>query len=136
MRGRGIFSFIVYLLYLLFGGGLAIYMMIAAEKHNEAGGGWDGIGIALLLVFGICLAAYGLVGVVLKGVHLGTGWGFFAFLCILLDLLAMLCWLSAVLPAGDITGIFSADPADLLPALIPIAISLVSLISNAKSMRK
>lgn len=133
MKRGGKISFITYLLYLLFGGGLVVYVKIAAETMDQSDG--SGIGLALFLMFGVSFAAYGLLGVLLKGIHMALGWGFFGFLCILLDLFAILAWISTVLPAGDFSSVYLPDLIyDLAPLVLPLSLSISSLVSNIRSL--
>ncbi len=133
MKRGGKFSFIVYLLYLLFGGGLVVYVKIVTETKELEGG--EGIGLAVLLILGVALAAYGLAGVILKGIHMASGWGFFGFLCILLDIFAILAWISTALPAGDFSSVYLPDLLyDLAPLALPISLSVSSMVSNIRSL--
>ncbi len=131
---KGVFSFVVYILYTLFGGGMVLYNYIAIQKHNAEGGGWEGLGLAILFILGIIFGAAGLVGVILKGIQLGTGWGFFGFLCILLDLVFIGAFISVVLPGGN--NVEAAQLSDMLPMVPFVAASAASLVSNAISLRR
>lgn len=136
MTKKGLFSFILYMLYLFFGGGMTIYNSIAIDKQNQAGGNINSIGLAVLMIFGIILAVYGLAGIILKGIHMISGLGFFAFLCVLLDLAAIYFWIIFLLPSGDLSALGGMTFADFLPSVIPLSLSAVSLISNIRSMRR
>ena len=57
MRKIGIVPFIIYLIYTLGGGGMAIYNYIAIQKHNAEGGGLEGLGLAILMIVGIIFGA-------------------------------------------------------------------------------
>ena len=129
MKKGGILSLIVYILYTLGGGALALYSKIGIDKVNANGGGWEGLGYAIMLVFGIILAGVGLVGVILKGIHLKTDWGFFGVLCILFDLLCV--GVLAVFTFGE--GGTSADFVGLLPFVIPSVVALVGNILSFKN---
>ena len=131
MRKSGIVSFLVYLIYVLGGGGLALYNYIKIENHEE---GWEGLGYAVLLILGIVLGAAGLVGVILKGIHLGTGLGFFGFLCILLDLAIIVAFIVMVIPGGN--NIDATTLEDILPALPFLAVGFTSFVFNIASMRR
>ena len=130
MRKSGIVSFLVYLIYVLGGGGLALYNYIKIENHEE---GWEGLGYAVLLILGIVLGAAGLLGVILKGIHLGTGWGFFGFLCILLDIAFVVVFISMVLPGGN--NVEAATLEDILPAIPFLSATFISFVFNIASMR-
>lgn len=130
MRKSGIVSFIIYLIYTLFGGGLALYNYIKALNHDS---GWEGLGYAVLLIVGIVLGAAGLLGVILKGIHLGTGWGFFGFLCILLDIAFAVVFISMVLPGGN--NVEAATFEDILPAIPFLAGTFTSFIFNITSLK-
>jgi hypothetical protein len=82
MKKSGGFSLFVYVLYLLLGGGGAIYHYLASQSHNE---GLENLGHAIIFLFGLVAAAVGLLGLILKLIHMASGAGFFGFLCALLD---------------------------------------------------
>ena len=127
---KGIFSFVIYIIYALLGGGMMVYNYIAIQKHNAEGGGWEGLGLAILFIIGLILGAAGLLGVILKGIQLGTGWGFFGFLCVILDLVCV-----AVL----VSQVFMNESVEILEAWPVIAITVlpvISCITNAISIRK
>ena len=131
---KGVFSFVIYIIYARLGGGMVLYNYIAIQKHNAEGGGLEGIGLALLFVIGIILGAAGLLGVILKGIQLGTGWGFFGFLCMILDLVFIGAFISMVLPSGN--NIEAAQLSDFLPMVPFIAASFGSFIANAISLKR
>lgn len=130
MRKTGIVSFIIYLIYALGGGGLALYNYIRIENHES---GWEGLGYAILLIVGIVLGAAGLVGVILKGIHLGTGWGFFGFLCILLDIAIAVAFIAMVIPGGN--NVEATTLEDILPAIPFLAGTVTSFFFNIVSVR-
>ena len=134
MRKIGIVSFIIYLIYALGGGGLALYNHFAIQEHNANGGGLEGPGLAILFILGIILGVAGLVGVILKGLHLGTGWGFFGFLCLLFDIALAVVFISMVIPGGD--NVEATTINDMLPAIPFLASSLVSFFCNIASLRR
>lgn len=131
MRKSGIVSFIIYLIYALGGGGMVLYNYIAIENHE---GGLEGIGYAILFILGIILGAAGLLGVILKGIHLGTGWGFFGFLCLLLDIAFVFAFISMALPGGN--NVSAATLEDILPAIPFVATALTSFVFNITSLRE
>ena len=129
MRKVGMVSFVIYLLYTLLGGGMAIYNYIAIQKHNAEGGGLEGLGLALLLILSLIVLAVGVLGLVLKGIHLGTGWVLFGLLCMVLDFACVAAiWTELVAGADNLTN-----------GLICIALSIPSLISfgcNSRSLAR
>lgn len=133
MRKCGVFSFVVYLLYTLAGGGMVLYNYIAIQKHNAEGGGIEGLGLALLFVLGIICGAAGLVGVILKLIHMKSGWVLFGLLCIALDLVFVAAWISMTAPGGNMDQIVFND---ILPVIPFILISLASAVTNAISLKK
>ena len=129
MKKAGVLSFICYLVYLLGGAGLAIYSKIMIDNVNANGGGWEGLGHAIVLILGIILAGVGLVGVILKGIHLKTEWGLFGVLCILFDILCV----GALAFLTFAEGGASADFVGLLPFVIPSAVAFVGNILSLKN---
>ncbi len=127
MKKGGILSLIVYILYTLGGGGLAIYSRIAIEELNNSGGGWEGLGLAIVMVVGLIFGAAGLVATILKLIHMKSGWGFFGVLCILVDIAFIGVFVSSIIENGL--------TIDGLGSLLFIGASLASLVANIKSMR-
>ena len=129
MRKVGMVSLVVYLLYTLLGGGMMIYNYIAIQKHNAEGGGLEGIGLAFLFILSVIVLAIGVLGLVLKGIHLGTGWVLFGLLCMILDFACVaVIWTELVAGADNLTN-----------GLICIAISIPSVISfgcNSRSLAR
>ena len=123
MRKSGGFSLFVYLFYLVCGLGLGIYFYIAAQNAE----GWDGLGYALLLVVCAVAAGVGLLGLLLKLIHVGTGWGFFGFLCMLVDL-AVIAYIAYVCYDGGLNS------SAIVLFGLPIIFSVGSFISNIKSL--
>ena len=121
-------SLIVYILYTLLGGGMAVYNYIAIQKHNAEGGGLEGLGLAILLIVGIVIFGVGIIGLILKLIHIKSGWGFFGVLCLLLDILCV----------GSLMYYFALEIQNIDEALLLLAVlvpSSVSLISNAFSLK-
>ncbi len=130
---RGTASFVIYILYTLFGGGVAIWNYIRLQNSTGESGDWSGLGYALLFAIGIVIGVIGLGGVILKGIHLGTGWGFFGFLCIILDIACIYLLVSSASSGGDISMIEASDIIQIIPFFIP---PVLSLASNACSLSK
>ena len=126
---RGIFSLICYILYTIAGGALSIYGKLEADRINESGGGWEGLGAALVFVVGLILLGVGLLGLLLKGLHMGIGWGIFGFACILYDL-AIIIALASTMFSGS--GNFDFNPI----VAIMCSIQGISLVSNFESLRR
>lgn len=129
MRKVGMVSLVVYLLYTLLGGGMMIYNYIAIQKHNAEGGGLEGIGLAFLFILSVIVLAIGVLGLILKGIHLGTGWVLFGLLCMILDFVCVAyIWVEMVAGAGS-----------WINGLIYSAFSLPSVISfccNSSSLKR
>ena len=125
MRRGGVLSFVCYLIYLLGGLGLALYSYISAQNAE----GWDGLGYALLMVLGLIGGAVGLVSVILKLIHMGTGLGFFGFLCMLIDIAVIALIVCSIIDGGGVS-----DPGNYILIAPIIALSSVSLISNLTSL--
>lgn len=126
---RGIFSFILYLICTALGGALFIYAKIEADRINNSGGGWEGLGVAVLLILGVVVGAVGLAGLLFKGLQLGTGWGIFGFLCILIDLVVILALVSNMF-SGE--GSFAFNPV----SAIICGLFGISAVSNFESLRR
>ena len=127
---RGIFSFILYLICTIGGGGIMIYAKLEADRINNGGGEpFEGIGVAVILILGIIIGAVGLAGLLFKGLHLGTGWGIFGFLCILIDLVVILALVSNMF-SGE--GSFAFNPV----SAIICGLFGISAVSNFESLRR
>ena len=127
MKKGGLLSLIVYILYTLGGGGLALYCRIGIDNVNNNGGGWEGLGLAIVMIVGLVFGAAGLVATILKLIHMKSGWGFFGVLCILVDIAFIGVFVSSMIENGL--------TLDAVYAILFIGASLASLIANIKSMR-
>ena len=130
MKKGGLLSLIVYIIYTLLGLGLFIYSKISIDELNASGGGWEGLGHAIVMILGIILGAAGLVATIIKLIHMKSGWLLFGILAGVADLAFIVASAMAVAPAGDLS-LF--NPADVLPVLPFILASLASLVANIKS---
>ncbi len=129
MRKVGMVSFVIYLLYTLLGGGMAIYNYIAIQKHNSDGDGLGALALAILFFLSLIVLGVGVLGLILKGIHLGTGWVLFGLLCMILDFACVaVIWTELVAGADNLTN-----------GLICIALSIPSVISfgcNSRSLAR
>ena len=127
MKKIGIFPFILYLLYTLVGGGLAVYCRIAIEQLSDDAG-WNGLGLAIVMVVGIIVGAVGLVGVILKGLHLKTEFSLFGILCVLFDIICILALIDSTVGESFVH--------DIVPALPYLGVMTASAICNLISLKK
>ena len=110
-------------------GALAIYGKLEADRINASGGGWEGLGAAIVFIIGLIVLAVGVAGLLFKGLHLGTGWGIFGFVCILLDLAVIIALVSTMFSGS---GSFEFNPV----ATILCGILGISFVSNVESLRR
>ena len=82
-----------------------------------------------MLIAGIIVFAIGLVGLIFKSLHMNKGWGFFGFLCLLLDAACVTVFLYFFL--GE--GVTTTDTLVILGVAVP---SILSAISNLLSLRR
>ena len=132
MKKRGILAFIIYLVGTIFAAFLAIYANVEAQKIPEDGGGWAGLGAALLLIFAMVIGIPFAAELIVKILHMATGLKLFGIICILGDL-AILAYL--------IVGLFASSPTPEvflreLPAITIFALpSTLAFISNLRSVK-
>ena len=127
MKKIGIISLIIYILYILAGGGLAIYCRLAIDQLGEDAG-WNGLGIAVLMVAGMIVAGVGLIGVILKAIHLKTESIVFGCFCTYFDVFCI----CSLLDLG--TG---ATVMDVILSVLPLlCVTAVTLICNLISLKK
>ena len=126
MKKGGTFSLVCYIIYTLIGVAALIYNRLGIENAE----GWDSIGYALLFAVAIVFAGASAVGLVLKLLHMGTGFGLFGFLCILVDIAFVLFFAGASIE--DIGGLDISALAITIPIIL---ISIGSLISNIRSLK-
>lgn len=124
----GILSLFCYGLYALGGGGCALYSYISLERVNESGAWFEGLGFVILVILGLVVCAVGILALILKGLHIGTGWLLFGLLCLLFDVICVgFVWVYAIAESTVIT-----EAAPFLLLTIP---QIISLISNAASLK-
>ena len=131
---RGILSFIIYTI--LFGivGFLTLQLKLEIDANQGNYEGFEGLGaglgLAIFLIFTIILA----IPFVLKLIHVISGWGFFGFLCVLVDIAFI-----GLLVYSVITSIPSGASFDFvgnLPILAGISAIAVALASDVMSLKR
>ena len=68
MRKVGMVSFVIYLLYTLLGGGMAIYNYIAIQKYNSDGDGIGALALAVLFFLSLIVLGVGVLGLILLAI--------------------------------------------------------------------
>ena len=133
MKRGGIFALITYIIYTLLYGGLTLmfYYEIDKLKDEELFGALAFI-FVVLIVLCVSLAIGGLVAVVLKLLHMATGWLIFGIPCILIDIYSVLSAISAVMEMASTGELYSSG---ILIMLIPMVFSVGALISNIRSLK-
>ena len=131
MKKGGWLSFAIYALYFLVGGGASLYFYLALNNAENGELGWGALGVAIIMILCIIFGAAGLLGLILKLIHMKSGWNLFGILCILVDVVLVLAWIYMAAPGGNTEQI---KPEDILPSIPFIILSAVSAISNIKSL--
>lgn len=101
MKKRGIVAFIVYLLGCLVAGVMMVWAYIEAQNIPENDvENWEGLGVAILILIGLIIGVPCAVRLVLKFIHMVSGWKLFGVACILADIVIILYWMGAHLIFG------------------------------------
>lgn len=118
---RGGFALIIYILYTVVMGGYTLWF-----AFNFKIGSPDSLGVIFTYIIGVfgIYAVGGLIAVILKLLHMSTGWLLFGILCILIDCLAILAFGMALDTADGINPIFVPFIAAFVCALVSNAVSL------------
>lgn len=127
MRKGGVFALIVYILYTLFFGGIAVFCAIALKNDNGSAG-IGGIGVALGIMIIASLAVGGLFAIILKLVYMATGWFVLGLLCVLIDIRAVYTLAVSIIGVGAINGV-------TLVLILPLALAVGALVSNIRSLK-
>ena len=140
MRRGGVFALITYILYTLLYGGLSLALLHWMENYEGENLGYGGI--IIILVLGLCvgLAIGGLVAVILKFLHMVTGWLIFVIPCILIDAYSVLSIISSVFT--DAYTVITTEGVNTetiialaVGMLVPLLFSVGALISNIRSLK-
>ena len=133
MKKRGKLAFIIYIIGCLFAGVILIAAYVESQNIPEPDvENWGAFGVALLILLAMIIGIPSGIGFVLKSLHLATDIKFFGVLCILLDVV-MLLYLAGV--HQIVTHDFAYWLESLsITNLIYVAIPLLALISNARSL--
>ena len=127
MKRGGVFALITYIIYTLFFGGIAVWLAIALKNDNGSAG-IGGIGVALGIMIIASLAVGGLFAIILKLVHMATGWFVLGLLCVLIDIRAVYTLAVSIIGVGAINGV-------TLVLILPLALAVGALVSNIKSLQ-
>ncbi len=133
MRKGGVFALITYILYTLLFGGLYIALLKWLESIEDEEL-YPVALVILVVIAGACLALAigGLVAVVLKLLHMVTGWLIFGIPCVLIDIYSVLSAISVFVEMASTGELFTGG---ILIMLIPMVFSVGALISNIKSLQ-
>ena len=125
MRKGGAFALIVYILYTLFFGGIFVFVLNGV-LNGEAGIGGIGVFLGNMIIGGFAVS--GLVAIILKVIHMATGWIVFGILCVLIDINAVYTLVASIISVGAITAV-------TLVLILPLALAIGALVSNIKSLK-
>lgn len=131
---KGFISFIIYLVLFVGSGIITLTTYIDLEKANGGSEGFEALGLGILLALFIIVTIVLAVAFLFKIIHVATGWGFFGFLCSVIDLA-----LIAVVAHNIYTSIpegASFNFVESLPSLAVILALVVSFGSNVSSMKR
>lgn len=126
---KGFLSFIIYLVLFVGSGIITLTTYLDLEKANGQEG-FEALGLGILLALFIVVTIVLAAAFLFKIIHVATGWGFFGFLCSIIDLA-----LIAVLAYNLYTSA-SFNFVESLPALAIILALVVSFGSNISSLRR
>lgn len=140
MKRGGVFALITYIIYTLLYGGLTLALLNWIENYEGEDLGYGGLIIVLILGLCVALAIGGLVAVILKLLHMVTGWVIFVIPCILIDAYSVLSVISSVFTEVYTVIITQGVNTETIIALavgmlVPLFFSAGALISNIKSLK-
>ena len=126
---RGGFALITYILYTVLFGGLTLMFYYEMDKIKDEKL-FGALALVILVLIGLCvsLAIGGLVAVVLKLLHMATGWPVFGILCITIDVGTVGCVITSIVELGS-------NSSATFVFFIPLLLSIGALISNIRSLR-
>ncbi len=140
MKRGGVFALITYILYTLLYGGLTLALLNWIENYEGEDLGYGGLIIVLILGLCVALAIGGLVAVILKLLHMVTGWVIFVIPCILIDAYSVLSVISYVFT--DAYAVITTEGVNTetiialaVGMIVPLFFSAGALISNIKSLK-
>ena len=135
MKKRGLLAFIIYLLGCLFAVGALVEAYIEAQNIPEPDvDNFGALGVGLLIIFAMIIGIPSAIRLVLKFVHMLSGWKLFGVLCIILDVLFALY-------LAEVHNIFIkgfeywvSNSLILLPGVL--LLHAPSIISNLRSIKE
>lgn len=140
MKRGGVFALITYILYTLLYGGLSLALLHWMENYEGEGIGAVAFIIVLILGLYVALAIAGFVAVILKLLHMVTGWLIFVIPCILIDAYSVLSIISSVFT--DAYTVITTEGVNTetiialaVGMLVPLLFSVGALISNIRSLK-
>ena len=133
MKRGGVFSLISYILYTLFWVAMTALLHFGILTQEDA---WQ-LGTALLLVgifeiYTIGLAIGSFLLVILKLLHISKGWFLCGIVCLLFDLRMVYVFALSFITSGVYVQVM---PGVILVLLVPLVLSVGSLIDNIRSLK-
>ena len=131
---RGILSFVIYTILLGIVGFLTLQLKFEIDTNQGNYEGFEGLGaglgLAIFLIFTIILA----IPFVLKLIHVISGWGFFGFLCVLVDIAFVVLIVYSIITSIPSGATF--DFVENLPILGVASAFVVALASDVMSLKR
>ena len=132
MKRRGILAFIIYLLYTLGAGALAVYAYAEVQKiPADDPDSLAALGGALLIIFAMVVGIPFGIELIVKILHLITGLKLFGIICMLGDLLIFLYFVGSLFDAMPSVTIFLSELPYMLIMGLPV---ILAFFSNLRSV--
>ena len=131
MKKRGILAFIIYLFFTLSSLALAIYSYVEIQKIPADDDSLAALGGALLIIFAMVVGIPFGIELIVKILHLITGFKLFGIICMLGDVLIFLYFVGSMFTALPSISVILAELPYMLVFGLPM---ILAFFSNLRSL--